>query len=110
MSNIQITNTIEEQKISISFDLQDGSLSFPIIELSTSGDIELNPLVIKLTEFLELNKKIEILYEDSFSLLENDSKIKLIKETLEDIYNSYNSNIVTKNESNHPKVIENDDF
>lgn len=94
MENILITNTILEDKILINFNLQNGDLSFPSVELSTSGDIELNPLIIKLTELLELNREIEIDYDDSQSLLENDSKIKLVKETLDEIYNSFNSNIV----------------
>lgn len=95
MENILITNTILEGKVLINFDLKDGDLSFPL-ELSTSGDIELNPLVIKLTELLELNREIEIDYVDSLSILENDSKIKLVKETLDEIYGSFNSNIVTE--------------
>lgn len=93
MENILITNTILEGKISISFDLQDGNLSFPSLELSTSGDIELNPLVIKLTELLRSNREVEIVYVDSLSILVNDSKIKLVKETLDEIYYSFNSNI-----------------
>lgn len=64
MKNILITNTILEEKILVSFNLQNGDLSFPSVELSTSGDVELNPLVIKLTEFLELNRKVQIEYVD----------------------------------------------
>jgi hypothetical protein len=96
MENILITNTILKDKILISFDLQDGDLSFPSQELSTSGDIELNPLVIKLAELLELNREIEIDYIDSLSLLETDSKIELVKETLDEIYESFNSNITVE--------------
>lgn len=98
MENILITNTILQDKVLISFDLLVGDLSFPTIELLTSGDIELNPLVIKLTELLELNREIEITYEDSFSLLETDTKIILVKETLDEIYNSFNSNIVVEDD------------
>lgn len=94
MENILITNTILEDKILVSFNLRDGNFSFPLVELSTSGDIELNPLVIKLTELLEFNREIEIDYDDSQSILETDSKIELIKETLDEIYASFNSNIV----------------
>ena len=111
MNTILITNTIQEDKISIAFNLQDGTLSFPVVDLSTSGDIELNPLVIKLTELLESDRKIEIKYEDSLSLIENDSKIKLIKETLDNIFSSFNSNVVTnQGDSNQDDVIEDDDF
>jgi hypothetical protein len=98
MNNIQINNIIQEDKVSINFNLQDGSLSFPTLDLLTSGDIELNPLIIKLTELLELHRKIEITYEDALSLLETDSKIKLVKETLDDIYNSFNLNIIDEDE------------
>ena len=97
MENILITNTVLKDKILISFDLQDGNIPFPPFELLTSGDIELNPLVIKLSELLELNKEVEYEYEDSLSLLETDSKIKLVKETLDEIYNSFNSNITIEN-------------
>ena len=86
MENILITNTILKVRILISFNLRNGDLSFPSVELSTSGDIELNPLVIKLTELLELNREIEIDYIDSQSILENESKIELVKETLDEIY------------------------
>jgi hypothetical protein len=98
MDDIIITNTIDEDIFYIDFDLNDGSISFPALELSTFGDIELNPLVIKLTELLELNRKIEIKYEDSQSLLESDPKIKLVKETLDEIYDSFNSNIVIEDD------------
>lgn len=98
MENILITNTILQDKVLISFDLLAGDLSFPTIELLTSGDIELNPLVIKLTELLELNREIEITFEDSLSLLETDTKIKLVKETLNEIYDSFNSNIVVEDD------------
>ncbi len=99
MENILITNTILKDRISVSFNLQNGDLSFPSVELSTSGDIELNPLVIKLTELLELNREIEIDYIDSQSILENESKIELVKETLDEIYSSFNSNIVVEDDS-----------
>lgn len=101
MDDIIITNTIGEDKFYIDFNMQDGSISFPTIELSTSGDIELNPLVIKLTELLELNRKIEVKYIDSQSLLDNESKIKLVKETLDDIYDSFNLNIAVELNEEH---------
>lgn len=93
MENILITNTILEDKVIISFDLQNGSLALTTVEISTTGDIELNPLVIILTELLELKREIQINYVDSQSILENDSKLKLVKETLDEIYDSFNSNI-----------------
>lgn len=99
MDNIVITNTIAEDKISINFDLQDGSLSLTSLDLSTSGDIELNPLVIKLAELIELNKKVEVVYEDSLELLKTDSKITLVKGALDEIYNSFNSNFTVEEDN-----------
>jgi hypothetical protein len=96
MENILIKNTILKDKILISFDLQDGNIPFSPFELLTSGDIELNSIVIKLSELLELNKEVKYEYEDSLSLLETDSKIKLVKETLDEIYNSFNLNIIVE--------------
>lgn len=93
MENITITNTISEDKIYISFDLQDGQIPFPPFEMSTIGDIELNPLILKLTELIELKRKINIQYVDENLLIIDGSKIKLIKETLDEIYQSFNSNI-----------------
>ncbi len=93
MESILITNTITQDNVSISFDLQDGSLALTTVEIPTAGDIELNPLVLKLTELLELNREIEIDYADSLSILETDSKIELVRETLDEIYESFNSSI-----------------
>lgn len=96
--NIIVSNIIEQDKITINFDPQDGTLSFPSVDLSTTGDIDLNPLILKLTDLLELDNKLEIQYNDSHSLSETDSKIKLVKETLDDIYTSFNQNILIEDE------------
>jgi hypothetical protein len=96
MENIIITNTIEEDKIHINFDLSDGKIPFPPIELSTSGDVELNQLVIKLTELLELNRQVDVKYTASDSLIDSNLKVKLIVDALDEIYNSFNSNIVVE--------------
>lgn len=93
MENIIITNTISEDKIYINFDLQDGQIPFPSFEMSTIGDIELNPLILKLTELIELKRKINFQYVDANSLIIDGSKTKLIKETLDEIYESFNSNV-----------------
>jgi len=106
MNNIIVTNTIEQDKITINFDPQDGTLSFPSVNLTTTGDIDLNPLILKLTDLLELDNKLEIQYNDTHSLADTDSKIKLVKETLDDIYKSFNQNILTEDEI----VKEDEDF
>jgi hypothetical protein len=104
--NIIVSNIIEQNKITINFDPQDGTLSFPSVDLITTGDIDLNPLILKLTNLLELDNKMEIQYDDEHSLVDTDSKIKLVKETLDDIYASFNQNILTENEI----INEDDDF
>ncbi|SFC71978.1 hypothetical protein [Flavobacterium phragmitis] len=106
MHNIIVTNTIEQDKVTINFDPQDGTLSFPSVDLTTTADIDLNPLILKLTALLELDTKLEIQYDDVHSLADSDSKIKLVKETLDDIYKSFNQNIITEDEIMH----EDDDF
>lgn len=110
MENIIITNTITEDKIHINFDLSDGKIPFPPIELSTSGDIELNTLVIKLTELLELNRKVEVKYSDAHSLIESTPKVKLIVDALNEIYNSFNSNIIIEDGDNDDDNKDNDLF
>ena len=51
MKNIIITNTIAVDKIHINIDLSDGKIPFLPIEISISGDIELNTLVINWQSF-----------------------------------------------------------
>ncbi|MDQ1165684.1 hypothetical protein [Flavobacterium sp. SORGH_AS_0622] len=104
--NIIVSNIIEQNKITINFDPQDGTLSFPSVDLTTTGDIDLNPLILKLTDLLELDNKLEIQYDDEHSLADTDSKIKLVKETLDDIYKSFNQNILSENEI----INDDDDF
>jgi hypothetical protein len=110
MENIIITNTIAEDKIHLNFDLSDGKIPFPPIELSTSGDIELNTLVIKLTELLELNRKVEVKYSDDHSIIESTPKVKLIVDALNEIYNSFNSNIIIEDDDGDDDHKENDLF
>lgn len=107
MNTIIITNTIEEDKLIINFNLQDGTLPFPPFELTTSGDIELNPLVLKLTELVELKREIEFEFIDSSAILKSSAKLTLVHDTLEEIYNSFNDNIKPSEEDSS---ITDDDF
>ena len=91
MNPITIKHIIEENKIIISFDLTDGSLSFPSVELVTSGDIDLNLLLAKLVELIEKKRKLNLEFEDSTSLIDSNPKVKLIKNTLEEVYSKFNS-------------------
>lgn len=95
METIIIKHNFQQDKIHISFDTKDGSLSFPEVDLDIKTDIDFNNLLIKLTNFIELNKTIEFEFIDDTKLLETSSKIKLIKETLEEIYNNYNCHIIS---------------
>lgn len=95
METIIIKHNIQQDKINISFDTKDGYLSFPEVDLDIKTDIDFNDLLIKLTDFIELNETIEFEFIDDTKLLETSSKIKLLKETLEEIYNNYNSNIIS---------------
>lgn len=104
MKTIIIKNNIQQDKINISFDTQEGSLSFPEVDLDIKTDIDFNELLIKLTDFIELNKTIEFEFKDDAKLLDTSSKIKLIKETLEEIYNDYNNHIISED------AIDKDDF
>lgn len=85
-----ITNTIELTKILVNFNFQDGALSFPSVEINIEGDIDFNSLVVKLTELIEHNKQLEVEYVDPELLVESNSKIALIKTTLDEIYNEFN--------------------
>ena len=91
MESIIVKHIIEESKITINFDLLNGSLSFPSIELKIEGDIDLNSLVVKLTELIEDKRRLQLEYEYTKSLLESNSKIQLIRSTLEEIYSVFNN-------------------
>ena len=91
MESIIVKHIIEESKITINFDLLNGSLSFPSIELKIEGDIDLNSLVVKLTELIEDKRTLQLEYEDTKSLLESNTKIQLVRSTLEEIYSVFNN-------------------
>lgn len=109
MTTIIIKHNIQTEKINISFDTQDGSLSFPEVEIDIKTDIDFNNLLIKLTEFIELNKSIEYEFIDELNLLQTSSKIKLIKETLEEIYTNYNNHIIIDNTIEEKAVVDKED-
>ncbi|MCT3806714.1 hypothetical protein HZQ57_15990 [Elizabethkingia anophelis] len=88
-----ITNTVEETKILVNFNLQDGSLTFPSVEINTEGDIDFNSLILKLSELIEQNRQLEVEYVDAELLVESNSKIGLVKTTLDEIYNEFNASI-----------------
>ena len=88
--SIIIKHIVEESKFTIIFDMQDCSISFPSIDLNIEGDIDLSAIITKLAEFIEQKKELQIKFEDTGNLAESNPKIKLIKETLNEIYNKFN--------------------
>lgn len=98
MTTIIIKNTIEETKILVDFNFQDGALSFPSVEINTDGDIDFNSLILKLTELIESNRQLEVEYVDVELLAETNSKIGLVKATLDEIYNKFNASIELESE------------
>lgn len=87
---------MEESKFTINFDMQDGSISFRSQELKIEGDIDLSVLITKLSEFIEQKKKLQIEFEDTSNLEDSNPKIKLVKDTLNEIYNKFNEQIIMK--------------
>ena len=98
MATIIVTNTIEETKILVNFNFQDGALSFPAVEINIEGDVDFNSLILKLTECIESNRSLEIEYVDAKQLAESNSKIGLVKTTLDEIYNEFNSSLEVESE------------
>ena len=91
MESIIVKNIIEENKITISFDLREGSLPFSSVELKAEGDIDLNTLVVKLAELIEQKRKLNVEYEDDGALLDSRHKMTLLKSTLAEVYAKFNS-------------------
>ncbi|WP_267740544.1 hypothetical protein [Myroides injenensis] len=106
MATIIVTNTIEETKILVNFNFQDGSLSFPTVEINIEGDVDFNSLIIKLAECIELNKSLEIEYVDVEKLAESNSKSGLVKATLDEIYNEFNKSIIVESEESNDEPAE----
>src|SRR5690554_6248541 len=94
--SIIIKHIMEESKFTINFDMQDGSISFRSQELKIEGDIDLSVLITKLSEFIEQKKKLQIEFEDTSNLEDSNPKIKLVKDTLNEIYNKFNEQIIMK--------------
>lgn len=93
MNEIIVNNTISENQILIGFNLNDGNVRFPPIVIDISGDVDLNSLITEIVKLLELNRKMSIEYSDPSSLLVANGKIKLIKETLDEVYSRFNEKI-----------------
>ena len=99
MSEIITKNTITENQIVVVFDLQDGEVPSPPINIDIQGDVDLNPLINYIIKLLELEREISVEFLDNLELSETDGKIKLIKETLNEIYIKFNENVVKRDGS-----------
>ncbi|WP_435138377.1 hypothetical protein [Formosa sp. A9] len=104
MDSIIVENFIDENEISVSFDLISGELAFPPITLSIEGDIDLNPLVLELTKLVKFNKPIDYKYNDDAGLIDSNLKIKLIKETLDDLFVAFNENLEVASEGDELEI------
>lgn len=89
---ITIVNTISEDKIIVNFNSQTNELAINNIELLIDGDIDFNPLIEILITLIEAKKEIDFSFVDDTSI-DLSSKIKLVKNTMEEIYNQFNNNL-----------------
>jgi hypothetical protein len=108
MESVIVKHIIEESKITINFDLLNGSLSFPSIELKIEGDIDLNSLVVKLTELIEEKRTLQLEYEDTKSLLVSNPKIQLIRSILEEIYSVFSNSFADSENDGEQNQVESD--
>jgi hypothetical protein len=93
MGNIKVTNTIETDSVNIDFNIDDSTVHYPSIKINIQTDVDLTLLINKLIEFVEINHKLVVKYVDEHGLIESNSKIKLIKETLDEVFVKFNDEI-----------------
>ena len=86
-TKIKIINTISSNKIDVNFNQNDDELPLESISIPTEGDIDFNSLVKTLINLIGKEKELEIEFQQEEL---SNSKIGLIKETLETIYTSFN--------------------
>lgn len=85
-TKIKVINTISSNKIDVNFNQNDNELSLESISIPTEGDIDFNSLVKTLINLIGKEKELEFEFQEESS----NPKNRLIKETLEDIYTSFN--------------------
>lgn len=90
-TKIKVINTISSNKIDVNFNQNDDELPLEGISIHTEGDIDFNSLVKTLINLIGKEKELEIEFQGELS----NPKIGLIKETLEDIYTSFNKIMIT---------------
>lgn len=92
-TKIKVINTISSNKIDVNFNQNDDELPLESISIPTEGDIDFNSLVKTLINLIGKEKELEIEFQQEEEL--SNSKIGLIKETLETIYTSFNKIMIT---------------
>ena len=92
-TKIKVINTISSNKIDVNFNQNDDKLPLESISIPTEGDIDFNSLVKTLINLIGKEKELEIEFQQEEEL--SNSKIGLIKETLETIYTSFNKIMIT---------------
>ena len=92
-TKIKVINTISSNKIDVNFNQNDDELPLEGISIPTEGDIDFNSLVKTLINLIGKEKELEIEFQQEEEL--SNSKIGLIKETLETIYTSFNKIMIT---------------
>lgn len=90
-TKIKVINTISSNKIDVNFNQNDDELSLESISIPTEGDIDFNSLVKTLINLIGKEKELEFEFQEESS----NPKNRLIKETLEDIYTSFNKIMIT---------------
>lgn len=101
MSEIIITNIITVNQISVGFNLNNGEVPFPPINIDISGDVDLNNLINEIIKLIELKRNFLVEFIDEANLIETNDKIKLITETLNGIYSKFNENVVIENSADN---------
>lgn len=89
---IKINNKIESKYIEVNIQIME-EIPFPPITIDLDNDVSLDDLVAKLIDLAKCEKKIEYDFVDDNSLAEQHPKIRIVKETLEEIYKKYNSTL-----------------
>ena len=90
-TKIKVINTISSNKIDVNFNQNDDELSLESISIPTEGDIDFNSLVKTLINLIGKEKELEFEFQEESS----NPKNILIKETLKDIYTSFNKIMIT---------------
>jgi hypothetical protein len=77
----------------VGFNLNNGEVPFPPINIDISGDVDLNTLINEIIKLIELKRKFLIEFIDMDNLIETNDKIKLVMETLNGVYSKFNENV-----------------